>query len=173
MARITPAMQDAILQAVVEGVPFAAAAAEAGIPPKTAHRWLRVAESGATHWEDGSPVSQQAQTFLRQLSEAYALACGQFEAKAVRSILAAGDMVSKGGIPEWRAKAWALNNLPHTRQTYREYRELHVEQRGTVSHEHRLARQMSDDQLLEALPGEWRELCEPLELPTRDAGAKA
>ena len=171
---LTPAIRESILQAVREGVHDTTAAVLAGVPERTWQQWRAISEGRLTVWYDGTPISSDLRTFLAPLAGEIAAARAVFEARRVRNIARAAETVNeRTGQTDWRADAWLLNNHPAYRQDYREYRELHVEQRGTVSHEHRLARQMSDDQLLEALPGEWRELCEPLELPTRDAGAEA
>jgi len=157
--RLSPDILQAILRAVSSGVPDAAAAQLAGIPGQTWRRWRLLAEQHATHWPDGSPIADATQTFLRSLSSDLANARAEFEAHQVESIAQAAEQVNeRTGLRDWRANAWLLNNHPAYRQTYREFRELHVEQRGQVSHEHRLVRDLEDSQLLELAPADYREL---------------
>src|SRR6185437_9843103 len=61
---------------------------------------------------------------------------------------------SSVGTLDWRAAHEHLKHADATRARWREHRELKVEYAGQVSHEHRLARAMSDRELLElASPG--------------------
>ncbi len=164
--RLTPAVVDAIVQRVEAGVPFTTAAVAAGVSLRTAEYWLEIANGKRTHWPDGTPVSEAVSGFLAPIAERIAVAQAQFEAEAVQSIAEAGDMVGKSGIREWRAKAWLLNNHPGTRKQYHEHRELKVEHSGQVNHEHRIAAAMSEPELLEALPAEWREMVPATETAT-------
>jgi hypothetical protein len=148
---LTPAIHSALVQAARRGIPPSTAARAIGISDRTVREWL-LASKGT--WSDGSTVESATLTLLAALTGDIAAAQASFEAEAVESILEAGKMMGKSGTRDWRATAWALNNLPSTRATYREHRELKVEHAGQVSHEHRVVRELEDGQLLELLPPE-------------------
>ncbi len=166
--RLTPAVIGSILQRMKDdGVPFATAAQLAGIPSRTAQQWQAIAEGRMKVYQDGTTVSDSLRAFLAPLAEQIADARAHAEAEMLQTISNAARTVnSKTGLPEWRAAAWRLEHAPDTKRSYSEFREQRIEHTGTVNVEHRIAAQMSEPELLEALPAEWREMVPATETAT-------
>jgi hypothetical protein len=155
----SPTTEAHILQAVAEGVPAVTAAQLAGVPLRTWAGWEAIMAGRQHRYSDGTPVSATQRAFLAALAERIALARAQFEAKVARRIAAAAEAVNdRTGIPEWRAGAWLLEHHPAYKRDYAEYRELKVEQAGTVSHEHRLVQQLPEAEVLQLASPELAEL---------------
>jgi hypothetical protein len=115
--------------------------------------------AGRETWTNGYSVSDSAKTFAAHLAERIAAARAEFEARQVQLVAqAAQERNERTGQRDWRASAWLLNNHPAYRQAYREYRELHVEQQGTISHEHRLVQQLPLEDVIELAGEDFREL---------------
>lgn len=155
---LTPAIETAILDGIRQGIPAGTAARLAGIPGRTWDGWQQIM-AGRSEWYSGEMVSEPLRTFLAALAERIAAARAEFEAQQVQLVaLAAQERNERTGQRDWRASAWLLNNHPAYRQAYREYRELHVEQQGALSVEHRLVRQLPLADVLELAGPEFRDL---------------
>lgn len=139
-----PAVLDALVAEVRKGTPASTAARALGIAPQTLSDWLTAAQS-----PDPSPkLGDDLQPVIADLAERIARARAEHEAEMVQAVVTAATVANeKTGIPDWRAGAWYLNNAPHTRQTYRQHREVEVHNTGTISHEHQLVRDYSDAEL--------------------------
>lgn len=96
--------------------------------------------------------------FAARLRAAFARAQAIATGRAKESTYSARKRPS--GEVEWRAgHEWLKHS--DARKDWHEYRELQVNQSGTVSHEHRLAVQMDRSQLADCIDDpEWRELLE-------------
>ena len=158
-SKYSPEIADAIVTAVANGQPITVASSLAGLAPRTLGQWLDASRHGC--WQDGSPISEPLRIAFAALSERITAAQHQFVAKQVANIAAAGEYVGKSGIPEWRARAWLLNNHPATRKDWHEYRETKLEVSSKVNHEVRRARQARSADVLDAADAEWREMVRP------------
>ncbi len=157
---LTPTIEAAALAAIEKGVPPAQALTVAGVPTRTVYGWTWAMERGS--WPDGSPLSADSRVLLTALTERIASARAKFESSAVEKIAEDADSRNeKTGQRDWRARAWLLNNLPHTRKTYHEFREQQTTVNGQVNHSHRAVSQMAGAEVVELLPDEWRALLEP------------
>lgn len=139
------------------------ALAASGIPVATWYQWLKVSPEG---WPDGTQATPEAQGFAARLRAAFTRAQALAAGKATESVYGAAKLAV--GERDWRAgHEWLKHGA--TRARWHEHRELKIEHGGKVDHQHRLARALSDEELIEALPADWRELCEPapLALPER------
>ncbi len=138
------------------------ALAATGIPPATWYQWLKV----ETAWPTGDIASHDAQVFSARLRHAFARAQALAAGKATETVYSAAKKAQ--GEVDWRAgHEWLKHGASRAR--WHEHRELKIEHAGQVSHEHRMAREMTDAQLLELAPDEWRELLPPA-LPGDSAG---
>jgi hypothetical protein len=158
-SKYSPELADAIVTAVSNGQPVSVASTLAGLASGTITHWLTVARTG--YWPDGSTPSPELLIAFQALSLRIQAARDAFVAKQVENIAAAGEYVGKSGIPEWRARAWLLNNHPATRKDWHEYRETKLEVSGKVNHEVRRARQAPSADVLDAADAEWREMVRP------------
>lgn len=143
---LTPELADALAAAVERGVPITTAAQAAGISKTQASAWLLSAERGM--WPDGTPLTDESRLAITAFAEKIARARANHEARMVASITEAATVPNaKTGLPDWRAGAWYLNNAPHTRETYRQERQ--VQMTGSVQHDHahRLVQGKSVDEL--------------------------
>jgi hypothetical protein len=153
---LNDALGDALADAVRRAVPVETAVEAAGISHQQFYAWLRAAQSGL--WPDGSPVSPDSLATITAFAEKIRRAQAEAEAEHVGAIAEAGTIVGKNGVPEWRARAWLLNNHPRYRERYRQHRETTVNNTGIVQHEHRLVRELEGEELerayaaLEQLP---------------------
>lgn len=139
---------------VRRGWPIKHACAASGIPMATWYAWLK-ADDG---WPSGEQPSPAAQMFAARLRRAFARAQAQAAGNAAESVYSARNKAQ--GEVDWRAGHEWLKHAD-ARKDWHEYRELKVEQTGTVSHEHRLAVKMDRDQLTDCIDDpEWRELLE-------------
>lgn len=123
-----------------------------GIPRPTWYQWLQLQD---TH-PDGASASIEALTFAARLRHAFARAQGLVAVRSQRLLLQAAR--SSVGTLDWRAAHEHLKHAEATRKRWHEYRELKVEQGGTIDHVHRLVDQMTEAEYTELLPDEWREL---------------
>lgn len=151
-----------VLRWVRRGANTADALKASGVPMATWYAWLKAADTGT--WPDGDSLSPYARTFAARVRDGFARAQALAAVQAQQKVFAAADLPAREGM-DWRAAHEWLKHADATRARWREHRELRIEHAGKVDHEHRLAAQLSDDQLLELAPAEWRELCEPLALP--------
>ncbi len=167
---LTPTIEAAALAAIQKGVPPQYAIVKAGVPTRTLNGWMRAAASG--HWDDGSAISDVARQALTAFTERIADAQAVWEATALEKMAEDADSVNeKTNQRDWRARAWMLNNSPHTRRHFHEFREQQTTTTGQVNHNHRMVSQMAGAEVTELLPGEWRELLEPPRLgPATEAG---
>ncbi len=157
---LTPTVKQQALDAIGKGVPPNAALVAAGVNTRTVYGWFWAMER--KQWPDGSPVSDSTLATLTALTDEIAQARLTFESSRVQSIAEAAETVNeKTGQKDWRANAWLLNNLPHTRRTYHEFREQQTTVNGQVNHSHRAVSQMAGAEVVELLPDEWRALLEP------------
>lgn len=153
---LTDALADQLADAVRRAVPIETAVQAAGISQQTFYEWLRAAESG--RYANGAEVSPASRKAMLAFSEKIRRAQAEAEAQHIQAIAEAGASVGRNGVPEWRARAWLLNNHPRYRERYREHRQTVVEHGGTVLHEHTLAKQLEQPalegsyQALESLP---------------------
>lgn len=146
--RLTDDLADALADAVRRGVPIETAAQAAGITDRTFYEWRKAAESG--FWSHGDPVSPESLRAITRFARLLQVAEAEAEVDHITAIAEAGATVGKSGVPEWRARAWLLNNHPRYRQRYRQHRETIVEQSGTVLHEHKLVKELPKDDLQQA-----------------------
>jgi hypothetical protein len=139
---LTPAIGTELANAVRRGVPLETAATAAGISRSQVYTWLQVAQTQS--WPSDNPVSDESLKSITAFAAQIRVAQAEFEADQVAGIAAAAQVVGRSGVPEWRARAWLLNNHPRTRNTYHEVKQL--EQSGTVTtlHEHRIVREIAD-----------------------------
>ena len=142
---LTDDLANSLANAVRRGVPIETAAQAAGIGPRTIYQWLAIAQTGHRH--DGAHITDATKLVIERFADQIASAQADFEAHQIASIAEAGEVVGRSGIPEWRARAWLLNNHPRYRKTYRQERQLEVHNSGTVQHEHTIAQAASDDEL--------------------------
>lgn len=90
--KLTPEVQDALIEAVREGVPYKFAAEIAGISERTLHRWLTDAKKAG------------ANKALVSLTAALKKAQAEMIQGRLRAILAAADK-------SWQSQAWILERL--------------------------------------------------------------
>jgi transposase-like protein len=145
---LTPALAESLADAVRRGVPIETASQAAGISPQTFYDWVKCSQVGT--WRNGVPIEPESLLQLSAFSEKIRQAQADFESRQIAAIAEAGEAVGRSGVPEWRARAWLLNNHPRYRERYRQHRELEVHQSGTVLHEHQLASQLDDSALTQA-----------------------
>lgn len=160
--RLTAEVRDAIVEAVSQGTSLTTAAKLAGLGESTIRQWLRVSETG--RYMDGTQASEATRTFLAQFAEQIALARAKFEATVTENLRQAGFRELKGGGVDWRAHLELLKHHPDYRKDWHEQRDMRIEHAGRIDHQHRMASQLSDHDLREALPAEWRELI-PVDSP--------
>lgn len=134
-----------MLASLRRGAGITAALLLAGIPSATAYEWLYAAEHGV--WRSGSPTDPSTLTILRAFRDSVARTQAEIEVTCQETLLLAGR--GRQGETDWRAHHEYLKHSEATRSRWREQRELKIEHRGEVSHEHRLVREMDDTQLLE------------------------
>lgn len=159
---LTPEKETVLVEYIGKGVPLSRAARAAGIHPDTLTDWLKVAEGNLDKWPaNGYPVSPESKAELSRLSERIAGARASFVADAVANIAKTGHMVGKSGLPEWRAHAWLLNNLPDTRSEFHEQKTVEHTGQSTVLVESKAARQLSETQLASVLPPDLAGLLPP------------
>jgi len=162
--KLTPAVADAIVEAVRRGVPPGTAARAAGITDASLYAWLSAPVIG--RWRNGSDMSQEAIELLSSFRERVDQASAEYEQGMIESIARAGTITGKSGVPEWRAHAWLANNHPHYRATYRPERVQVVQGDQNVAiqhkHIHTLVRELDDTSLARMLTQE------PLPPPRED-----
>ena len=141
---LTDDLAESLANAVRRGVPIETACQAAGIGSRTFFQWLEIANGGRSN---GATVTDESKVIIERFARLIASAQADFEAHQIASIAEAGEAVGRSGIPEWRARAWLLNNHPRYRKTYRQERQLEVHNSGTVQHEHTIAQAASDDEL--------------------------
>lgn len=151
---LTDDLASALEHAVEQGVPLETAAQAAGIGTRTLYEWISAGETGS--WSTAVPLSEFASGVCSRFSQRIRQAQARFEAKQVQGVAEAAEAVGKNGIPEWRARAWLLNNHPRYRQRWREQREVIVDK--TVTHV--LEQQAVQAASLEQLE-QWAALPEP------------
>jgi hypothetical protein len=156
--RLSPALQDAILQRIANGASPVAAAMAAGIPDRTWQHWMAIANGKVTHHSDGSLVSEHLRTFLAPLAERIARTVADTEARMAENMLQAGFTVGRSGVPEWRAHLELLKHSEQWRERWYERRELRVAQQGTISVEHRMVQELPIADVLELAGPEFAEL---------------
>jgi hypothetical protein len=149
------------IQKVRRGWAITDALTAVGIPRPTWYVWL----SPATYYPDGDYRSPEALAFAARVRHAFERATAQCAGRAQQTVLQAAK--SSVGTLDWRAAHEHLKHAEATRARWHEYRELRVMQTGSVDHRHRLVEQASDQELLAAVPAEWRELVEPGEGASR------
>ncbi len=93
---------------------------------------MAIAEGRMPAYDDGSPVDYRLQMFLARLAERIARATAAKEVQMAENIAAAGFVVGKNGVPEWRAHLELLKHSEQWRNRWYERRELHVDQRSTL-----------------------------------------
>lgn len=152
--KLTPAIADAIVDAVRRGVPASTAAKAAGISDAALRDWLEAPDTGV--WRTGDPVSDESLAFLTSFRERVDNAVAEFETMAIASIAEAGRMTGRSGVTEWRATAWLMNNHPAYNKRYKQER-LPVDSAGQLqlSIAHKIVHSLSDSALqraYEALP---------------------
>jgi hypothetical protein len=94
--------------------------------------------------------------FAARLRHAFGRAQALCGLRAQQSVYSAGKQHQ--GERDWRAHHEWLKHAEATRRRWHEYRELHVEQQGTLSVEHRLVRQLPMEDVIELASPEFREL---------------
>lgn len=105
--KLTPAVQNVLVQAVIVGMSYRMASAAAGISPKTEQAWRDRGEAAAALEEAGEPVPEVEQRYL-----AYLRAIQSARANAVQARLNAINEASAEG--HWQAAAWWLERMfPH------------------------------------------------------------
>lgn len=129
------------------GVPLATACTIAGVDVRAVEMWKAIAMGRQDTYQSGSPPGPEVREKMVLLVQELARAAAEREASAVGIVADAAETTGKSGVKEWRAAAWLLNNHPAYREAWHEQREVSIEQTGTITHEHRLARQLSDDDL--------------------------
>jgi hypothetical protein len=144
---LTPRKVRAMLEGIEQGVPLRTAARLAGIGLAQLYRWLQIAAGKEHTWHGGAPVSEGALREIKLLAELIADAQSRFEASMVGKIREAAMEPDKWGRRDWRAAAFLLTHSPATRQHWYEYRPVDVQVQGEVTHEHRLVRGMTLEQL--------------------------
>ena len=125
------------------------------------YQWMRAAETDAENWHGGGAISEQTKAQILRLSQRVARARAVNEQRCVEAIHSAIGVVGKDGVPQWRPALEWLKVAPHTREKYREYREVNVTGGTTVTVEQRMVRQLSDSQLREVAGADWAALCPP------------
>lgn len=151
---ITPAVADAVVERVRQGVPASAALRALGISQSSISNWLtRPIGEG---WRGGRRnMSEETAAFMAQFRERIEQAEAEFETKMIEAINETGFTKNeKTGLREWRALAWTANNHPRLRSTYHQEKVTINEGEQTIRHEHRLVREISDKALKEYLEGE-------------------
>jgi hypothetical protein len=123
------------------------AAVRAGTPVKMA-----LTAVGLTITSSDAEASPEARAELERLARRIEQAQALHQAEMI-GVLQECAMTpnAKTGLPDWRAADAMLSKHPAYRNDWREHRELEIRQQGVISHEHRFARALDDDQLEEAL----------------------
>lgn len=158
--KLTPALEDAVIDALRRGTPVSTAFRAAGIREDAFSKYLRAAESGV--WPDGGNVNPATLTRLQAFADRVAQTKAELEIKLLSGVIEASETVGKSGVREWRAGAWMLNNHPWWRETYRQDKQTTNTIVGEVRHEHVVARQLSVEEVRGALRA--------LEAPAANAG---
>lgn len=150
--KLTPAVADAIVQAVRSGVPPGTAARAAGVTDASLYAWLEAPVIG--RWRTGAELSEDALSLLSSFRERIEQAQAEYEQDMITAIAHAGTVTGKSGVPEWRAHAWLANNHPAYRAKYRPERIQVVqgsEQAIQHRHVHTLVRELDDASLARML----------------------
>jgi hypothetical protein len=116
---------------------------------ETAYQWFSLAANGA--YMDGTPGSPEARMLAARFRRAFERAQAHCAVKLQRTVARAAQL--KQGDVDWRAADAHLSKHPATRRDWREYRELKIEQSGSIGIEHRLVRELETNALLELSPG--------------------
>lgn len=115
---LTPAIADALVEAVSTGLPISTACAKLGLHESTYHEWMNVARGAQDEWERGNPVSETARTQINELSGRIATAKAAYEAHCIALLNEAAEARDKFGRPDWRAATWVLEHAPGYRERY-------------------------------------------------------
>ena len=160
MPELTAEAAEAVIRDVREGVPMQTALLANGLRPKAIEEVAAVAAGRRP--APGHEPSPELLRSVVELLERVEVEMARREARMVKEIRTAGQTVSRSGVAEWRATAFLLSHAPETRRTYHEFREQAIDVRSAdvLAEEHRIAGQLSDQELLELAPAEWRELVE-------------
>lgn len=142
---LTHELAASLAGAVRRGVPIETAVQAAGISSPQFYAWLRAAESSV--WPDGTPVKSESLAIITAFAQQIRQAQAGAEADHIAAISDAGAVVGKSGVPEWRARAWLLNNHPRYRSTYRQERVVQQEHSGQVSVEHSQVKALTPTEL--------------------------
>jgi hypothetical protein len=156
----TATAANAVLAELAEGVPLDTALTAQGIDVGAMKLLMSVIE-GRKKAPDGLVIPEAFKAELTDFADRARVVLAACEAKIARQVYRASQQANeKTGLVEWRAGAWLLNNAPTTRARWHEHRELtvHDNHENNGADQLRLAQQMSDQELLEAAPAEWREL---------------
>lgn len=151
---LTPDLRADLLRRISEGASARAAALASGIPERSWSGWMEAARTGL--WADGTHAAPATLLALRALADEIARLEAENEARCQRTMLGAGER--RVGEVDWRAHHEYLKHADATRARWHEYREVHVTQSGRVDVHHQRAERMTDAELAEALPAEYREL---------------
>lgn len=147
--KLTPALEDAVIDALSKGTPISTALRAAGIRGDSFSKYMRAAETGV--WHSGGPVNPETLARLQAFADRVAQTKAELEIKLLSGVVEASETVGKSGVREWRAGAWMLNNHPWWRETYRQDRQTTNTVVGEVRHEHVIARQLSVEEVRGAL----------------------
>lgn len=159
--KLTPALVEALVQAVRTGVPVSTALRQFGVSQGMFREWMRIAEGRQETWHGGTPVSREMKQPLEELLARLDQARAEREAEAIQRIEDAAKKPDKFGRYDWRADAWLLNNHPDYRARYHPHREITVDQHITVSREREHVLQMSNEELRAAVEGQYEFLPAP------------
>jgi len=167
-AALPSAAVDAIVAAVESGARFEAALVANGVDPALVHAVIAVGAGYTVRTDtdaDFSPAPQLMES-TRELLQRVKVAQAKAEVELAQVVYQASlSRNERTGIPEWRAGLEWLKHADDTRDHWREHRELtvHGDASDVDSEERRAIRQLSDQELRDALPAEWRELMPPAE----------
>jgi hypothetical protein len=138
MSFLSDSVIERVAGRVERGVPLQTALKAAGVTDEIVREWGRIA-SGTQ--PDEAEIRERIVAFTERIGIAQA----ECEAVIVAGIAETSATIGKGGLPEWRAGAWLLNNHPEYRETYRQQREMKVTGEVTHTHEHMLVQQNSSN----------------------------
>mgnify|MGYP001603297377 CR=1 FL=1 len=148
-----PEVADSLVDAVRKGIPLHHACGKVGIEQGQLSTWRRIAMGHMTVWPTtGKPVREETRGCILQLFQRIAQAQAECAANLVDKISNASDERNlKTGLSEWRAGAWLLEHHPSFKEEFAAARHLTKEISGTITHEHRLARTLETEDLLNAV----------------------
>lgn len=162
-SKLTPAIADALVEAVRKGAQVQTVVGAAGISRTQFREWLRVGSGQQATWADGGTVSPDLLAQLQDLVERLQQAQDECEIALVSRIEEASRTVGKSGVIEWRAALALLQNSPAYRERWHQHQEVELSGRPEADPLRQLLGQLSTEKLIELLPEDYRELLLPVQ----------